>query len=423
MIKKLFDRNIQYNILSLFNVFIGFLFILYLGRKLGAGTETDIYFLSIVIIGYLGYLVQSVWESMSPYYIEKKVKNKVESDELYSVLLNDLILVSLFVIGLYFFVTSIFDIITYEQKNFLDIFIFYLLFQNILLFNKTILNLEHFYASYYFVDIFVYGVLLVTVLFFIETEILYIAYTTLIATFIANIWQFYLIHKKLNKKYYFIFYKSNLKEIYKNSFKLKIGSLLYGSKDIIIASVFTSLGSGMFSLYSYANKFAGVILQVINAPVVNIFATMANYHVANNRYDLLKNDIKKVLSQTIILFSLSGGLTYLILPYLLSVLFGDKFSKNDILMIQNIFLVLLFFYLVVVIESPASRLVNIFKMFNISLLISFIFFVLIVMSFFAFKIFNFGYIKFLSLVIFAQLSNLLIAYIVFYKKVRITNYD
>ena len=68
MIKNILNRNIQYNLLSLINVFIGFLFILYLGRKFGA--ETDIYFLSMVIIGYLGYFIQA----MSPYYIEKKIK-------------------------------------------------------------------------------------------------------------------------------------------------------------------------------------------------------------------------------------------------------------------------------------------------------------------------------------------------------------
>lgn len=411
MLKRLLDRNIQYNILSLFNVFIGFLFILYLGRKFGAGTETDIYFVSMVIIGYLGYIVQSVWEAMSPYYIEKKVKDKIASDELYSILLNDLILVSLAVISIYFIMTSFFDFISGEQKSFLDVFVFYLLFQNILLFNKTILNLEHFYASYYFVDIFVYGVLFVTVIFFVKTEILYIAYATLVATFIANVWQAYLIHKKLEVKYSFVFYNSNLKEIYKNSFKLKIGSLLYGSKDIIIASVFTSLGSGMFSLYSYANKFAGVILQVVNAPVVNIFATKANYHVANNRYDLLKSDIKKVLSQTIILFSISGGITYVILPYLLSVLFDDKFSDGDIMMMQNIFLVLLFFYLVVVIENPFARLGSIFKLFTFGLVVNFIFAISILISFGLFKLYELNYIQFLCLVIVSQLFNLSLAYL------------
>ena len=237
MIKNILNRNIQYNLLSLINVFIGFLFILYLGRKFGAGAETDIYFLSIVIIGYLGYFIQAIWEAMSPYYIEKKIKDKVLSDELYSILLNDLILISLIIIGIYFFFTTVFNILTLEQKNFIDIFIFYLIFQNILLFNKTILNLEHYYASFYLVDIFVYSVLFVTIFFFIDTQIIYIAYVTVIATFLANVWQFYLIYKKLSIKYSFLFYNQNLREIYKNSFKLKLGSLLYGSKDIISLEV------------------------------------------------------------------------------------------------------------------------------------------------------------------------------------------
>ncbi|PZP13064.1 MAG: hypothetical protein DI602_07200 [Aliarcobacter butzleri] len=387
MIKNILNRNIQYNLLSLINVFIGFLFILYLGRKFGAGTDTDIYFLSIVIIGYLGYFIQAIWEAMSAYYIEKKIKDKVLSDELYSILLNDLILISLIIIGIYFFFTTVFNILTLEQKNFIDVFIFYLIFQNILLFNKTILNLEHYYASFYLVDIFVYSVLFVTIFFFIDTQIIYIAYATVIATFLANLWQFYLIYKKLSIKYSFLFYNQNLREIYKNSFKLKLGSLLYGSKDIIIASVFTSFGSGMFSLYSYANKFAGVIIQVVNAPIINIFSTKATYNIANLKYNLLKTDIKKVLSQTIVLFILSGSIVYFILPYILSLLFGDKFSKNDILTIQEIFIILMIFFLIWVIQTPYARILAISKKFNFLIFVDIVFIILTGIFFLIFKIF------------------------------------
>lgn len=387
MIKNILNRNIQYNLLSLVNVFVGFLFILYLGRKFGAGNETDIYFLSMVIIGYLGYFIQAIWEAMSPYYIEKKIKDKVLSDELYSILLNDLILISLIIIGIYFFFTTVFNILTLEQKNFIDIFIFYLIFQNILLFNKTILNLEHYYASFYLVDIFVYSVLFVTIFFFIDTQIIYIAYVTVIATFLANVWQFYLIYKKLSIKYSFLFYNQNLREIYKNSFKLKLGSLLYGSKDIIIASVFTSFGSGMFSLYSYANKFAGVIIQVVNAPIINIFSTKATYNITNLKYNLLKTDIKKVLSQTIILFILSGSIVYFILPYMLSLLFGDKFSKNDILTIQEIFIILMIFFLIWVAQTPYARILAISKKFNFLIFVDIVFIIFTSIFFLIFKIF------------------------------------
>ncbi|MCT7577400.1 MATE family efflux transporter [Aliarcobacter butzleri] len=387
MIKNMLNRNIQYNLLSLVNVFVGFLFILYLGRKFGAGNETDIYFLSIVIIGYLGYFIQAIWEAMSPYYIEKKIKDKVLSDELYSILLNDLILISLIIIGIYFFFTTVFNILTLEQKNFIDVFIFYLIFQNILLFNKTILNLEHYYASFYLVDIFVYSVLFITIFFFIDSQIIYIAYVTVAATFLANVWQFYLIYKKLNIKYSFLFYNQNLREIYKNSFKLKLGSLLYGSKDIIIASVFTSFGSGMFSLYSYANKFAGVIIQVVNAPIINIFSTKATYNITNLKYNLLKTDIKKVLSQTIILFILSGSIVYFILPYMLSILFGDKFSKNDILTIQEIFIILMIFFLIWVAQTPYARILAISKKFNFLIFVDIVFIIFTSIFFLIFKIF------------------------------------
>ena len=409
MIKKILNKNIQYNLLSLLNVFIGFLFILYLGRKFGAGKETDIYFLSMVVISYLGYFVQSVWEAMSPYYIELKVKDKKKSDELYSILLNDLVLVSFLIITLYFVITFTFDIVSNEQKEFLDVFIFYLIFQNILFLNKTVLNLEHFYASFYMVDIFVFISLFLVV--FNTHNILYLAYAIILATFLANIWQFYLIFKKLNVSYILKFYDNSLKDIYKNSIKLKIGSLFYGAKDIIIASVFTSFGSGIYSLYSYANKFAGVILQVVNAPIVNIFATKANYLVANKQYKELEQNIKKVLIQTVSLFIISATITYFLLPYILSVLFGDKFSSEDIKIIQSIFMLMIFFYMIIVIESPFARLGSVFKLFSFGLIINIIFFIILLIGYGLFKIYSFSYNEFLYIVIFAQIENLVLAYI------------
>ena len=410
LIKKILNKNLQYNILSLINVLIGFAFIIVLGRKFGAGKQTDIYFLSMVVITYLGYFIQGVWEAMSPYYIELKIKDKKLADELYSILLNDLILISLSIVGLYFLITSIFDIINIETKKFLDVFIFYIIFQNIMLLNKTVLNLEHFYASFYLVDIFVYFILFITIFIFVDNELLYIAYATILATFLANLWQFYLIFKKLAIRYKFKVYNDNLKEIYFNSFKLKIGSLFYGSKDIIIASVFTSFGSGTYSLYSYANKFAGVILQVVNAPIVNIFATKANYYIANKQYDLLQIDIKKVLIQTTILFTGSATITYFLLPFILSILFGDKFSDNDILNIQRIFLIMIVFYFIIVMESPFARLINILKLFNFGILINLVFGVMLFIAYLISNYFNLHYITFLFIVIFAQISNFLFAY-------------
>ncbi|MEM4134629.1 MAG: hypothetical protein QXV73_05475, partial [Candidatus Micrarchaeia archaeon] len=173
----------KYNTLSMLNVLLGALFTIYLGRKYGASTETDLYFLSIVIVNYLGYFVQSVWEAMAPYYVDLKIKNLQLRDKLYSIMLNDLVLISSIIVCGYFVITSIFDIISIEQKQFLNVFIFYLVFQNILFLNKAVLNLEHFYASFYIVDIIVYIMLFLTVYLF--DEILYVAYSTIIGTLLS----------------------------------------------------------------------------------------------------------------------------------------------------------------------------------------------------------------------------------------------
>ncbi len=374
MFKKIFDKSFFYNILSLFSVFLGFVFIVLLGRKFGAGKETDIYFISVVVINYLGYFVQSVWEAFTPYYAEMKIESLKKAHKLFSILLNYLIISALILIGLYFLISS-FEIsfISGELKNFLNIFIFYLLFQNILFLNKTILNLEKYYASFYIVDIFVFLVNIITILFFVKSNLILIAYSTLIGTFLANLWQFYLIFKKMRMRYYFSFYMKEVQDIVKNSFKLKLGSFFIGIKDIVIASVLTSFGSGIYSLYSYSNKFLGVILQIINAPIVNIFAAKSTHLIAKNRLKESLSLMRGVLGKTVVLYILAVLITYYLIPFIIEILFSNKFTFENILVIQKIFFIMSFYYFCTVIYSPLGRVLTILKKFNFLVISDFIF--------------------------------------------------
>ncbi len=380
LFKKLFRKGVIYNVLSLLSVFFGFVFIVLIGRKFGAGKESDIYFLSVVIINYLGYFVQSVWEAFTPYYAEMKIKDKKKAHKLFSVLLNYLVIVASFLIIFYYLFSGFieFSFFTSELKSFLNVFILYLLFQNILFLNKTILNLEGFYASFYLVDIFVFTINIITILFFVENDLIIIAYSTLLATIIANLWQFKLIFKDMKMRYHFSLYLPQVRDILRNSFKLKLGSFFIGIKDIIIASVLTSFGSGIYSLYSYANKFLGVILQIINAPIVNIFAAKATHLIAKGRFDETLTSMKSVFSKTVILYILSAIFTYFMIPFVIKVLFSDKFTASDILIIQSIFFIMSFYYIFTVIYSPIGRVLTILKKFNFLLFCDFLFTVILV---------------------------------------------
>ncbi len=401
-------KNIQNNILSLINVIVAFSFILLLGRHFGMSQDTDTYFFSIVVVTYLGFFVQASWEAMRPYYMRLKVEDRNASHELYSILLNILILLSLVVIALYFIVTDNTDILTANQKKFLDIFIFYTLLQNILLFNKMILNLKEYYASYYLVDIFVYGINSITVLFFLQSDIILIAYSTLSATFFVNIWQFYLIFKKSSVKYHFKFTNSIIGEIYKNSIKMKFGALLYATKDPLLATIFLSFGEGLYSLYSYANKFASALFQITNGPVMNVYVTNLNHLVAKKSYKAITTLIKKVLIETLLLYLLAVTSFYFFMPFFLNFFFGDKVTHEDLMIINSLYLYLSLFYIVVVVEAPFARTMGAFKLFNYSLYTNSIFFIFVLVAYILFITYNFNYPLYLLLLIVAQASNLLL---------------
>ena len=411
LLNKLLNEKIKYNILSLANITVGFLFTVLLGKEFGVGNQTDIYFYSLVVINFLGTFVQAIWEGFGPNYISLKVNNVEQASRLYSILLNNIILGATAIIILFNIIADahLFDL-SEELRSYLSIFIFYLLFQNVLYFNKTTLNLEHFYASYYLVDLFVYSTASLYLLLFDVESIYWIAYLMIACTIIAIMWQFYLIFVKLGFKYYFSFYENWLTEIYKNSIKYKAGTMIYSVKDIIIISFFTNLGPGFYSLYSYADKFASTVAMIVNAPIVNIFITKVNYLIAHKHYQKIDTLIRGVLFQTITLFVAASAVLYLLLPNLLRFFFGDAVSEKDIEIIVQIFIYLLLFNFVIVVESPYAKAIIAYKEFNYMIFLNTLFLFIFYAGFLIDKIYNMQYEMFLIVLSLAQFSNMLLYY-------------
>ncbi len=410
ILQKLLKKNIQYNFLSLLSVFFGFLFTTLLAKKFGANETTDAFFLSIVVINYLGYFVQAIWEAMSPYYSDLKVKDKDSSNKLYLYLLNNIVLSSFIILIFYFILICCFDLVPQYIQSFLNVLIFYFVLKNIIMFNKVILNLEQFFASYYIVDVIIYLVLFFVIFNIEDQELIKISYAFLFGGFLGLSLQFYLLSKQLKLYLYWGFYHPEMKEILWNSSKIKIGLILYDSKDIFITTVFMSIEEGLFSLYNYAKKFAEVIFEVVNAPIINIFVSNSNRWVSQLEFNKVIAAIPKVLSQTLSFFVLTSIMVYLFIPIIFSLLLNDSFSDNEIYQIQSIYAVLICFYLVIAVESPYARLVMILKMFNYGLLINMTFFVMVTIGFLFLNYFGNNYIEFLIVLIIAQLGNLMLAY-------------
>jgi len=401
-------KGIRDTILSLLSIVLVFFFLMLLGNRLGIGSSTDIYFLSVMVIAYLNQLVQSVWDAMQPYYIELKIENPQKSHQLYSTLINMIALFSIAIISLYFLTLEYITLLSIQQKEFLNIYIFIVFFQNILIFNKKILNLEHHYASYYLVDIFIYSLNIVALLWFYNGNLQLIAYTMIVATAVATVWQFYLIFKKTSIFYSFQLYHPKSREIVKNSIKMKISGMLYDLKEPLFALIFLTLGEGLFSLYNYAYKFSAAIFQVTNTPSINRYLTNINHVVAQKKYQEIEPLIQKILFETLPFFIISSVIFYFIMPLFLELTFGDKLDGSSIQTLQTLFIYISFFYLVIVLETPYSNNIGVFKLFNYHIFVNMIFSVFMLSIYFIFKHFSLEYMVYLNILIVAQLSNFIL---------------
>ena len=409
-------KNIKYNILALLSILLGIAFVIVFSKRFGASKSSDIYFISMLIVTYMGYFVQAIWEAFPPYYAECKKKGSQDYKILYSILLNNTMAMSFLIIVIYFLITHFFNILDSEYKKFLDIFIFSLLFQNILFYNKGILNLEQFYSIFYVVDIIINGILLVGIVVF--DDLIMVAYLTLISMIVANIFQFIFILKaKIN--YSAVFYKPslNLCEIYKNSIKLKLSSIIYGYKDIAIANIFTDT-AGLYSLYSYANKIMGVILQIINAPALNIFGTKATFWVMSKSFNEINIAVKNLLRHTIVLYILSSLIAYFLIPFAINIIVKDAFRSEQISTIQNIFILLSLSGILILIMSPYGRIITALKRFNAIIVFSIIFALIVFLSE---VLVERNYIYFMFGYIFAYLVFMLLHLIVWHKVYKVNS--
>lgn len=419
--------NLSLNILSLFRIVVSFGFNLYIGRIFGLGGEIDIYFSSMILMVYFGYLLQIFHESIGPYYIEKKIKN--QSEKLYQETLSNIFLGgALLCITINLLAPFISEVYFKNEAaiNFFKVFSFVIILQNIDLFNRSILNLNKKYKVPFLSDIFlnvinVVGLIILTNIF--NKNIIFIAYIYILSYLLLILIQFYLINKKIGYSYRFRISLKENKEIIINSLYLKIGSYAYGTKEIIISKMLLMAGPGVYSEYVYAQKFLVALFLVINTPVIGVFNTKIQYIIANRKIDKIKNEIKKVFLFTVSLWLIGVLISYLIIPYLLENLMN--LSKEESRRIMNVYILLIPIYFFMVIEGPFSRILNALKKFKITLKIN-IYFILIfsILIFIGIKILDIDilYTIIISYII-GQLSNCVCYYINYKKNIKEIKYE
>ena len=195
-----------------------------------------------------------------------------------------------------------------------------------------------------------------------------------------------------------------------SSFKVKLGSLAYDGKEVLLAMVLTAAGPGVYSLFSYASKFAAVILEVVNAPIMSIFSAKLTHAHEEHRYCDIPPLVKGALSQTVILYVLATAGMYFTMQQIMLLFFGDKFTVVQVEQMRWIFLLLSGYTVTIVLESPFARAVSLFRYYTYGMNLNFIFGGIMLTGYAV--LWWLGkendYLLFLGVLVLAQLSNYLL---------------
>ena len=413
---------LKYNLLALGYVSLHFVFIALLGRLFGASSESDVYFLALTVLAYLGHLVQAVWEAWTPWYVERLKQDRREADKLYSLFMLWISLASLAIIGLYVLLRSWWIIESHSQLfEFLDVFIAFLLIQNLIFINREYLTLHGYYSMYYAVDILASVLKILGVWWMWETPNVHdLAWIMLGAYTVGLLWQWSLILGVLKAKVSWVWRAPDDALIVWNSSKMKLGSLAYDAKEILLAMVLTAAGPGIYSLFSYASKFAAVILEVVNAPIMSVFSAKLTHAHEERRFADIPPLVKSALSQTVTLYVLASVCVYFMMPHIMQVFFGDKFSFDQVDEMRWIFLLLSGYTMTVVLESPFARSVSLFRYYTYGMSLNFLFGAIMLLGYGLLWWLDRSddYLLFLSILVVAQTSNYLLYWLKYHKHLQ-----
>ena len=364
-------KSLYLNLMSLFNVGMGFLFVILIGRNFGLGEQTDAYFITLTIVAYLQIIVSIAWASIKHFYAEFKVSNDFSVDRTLSLLNNNLLIISILLIGGYFLLGRDLAFINATTQKILDVMIFLVLIRSSISFQMNILNLGHIYWSIYAADGFVVCINIIVLLLVNPDDILVVAYTTLFSSSVLLIVLVWGVKRVTGFRYLPVFYDRKLnKLIFVSSFKLNASALIYSIKDLMIVKVLGAAPEGTYSTFSIANKFIGAVTAVVINPIENIYTAKISETLALKRYVDAGILVRKTLFRNSITLLLACSATYFLMPFIVPRAFGDSISVDDISMLLMIFALLSGYHILRAVELPIKKVLNLFKFYDFGIFIN-----------------------------------------------------
>lgn len=419
--------KLKYNILALLQVIVSLLTSILLLKVFGVSYQADIYLMAISISSAIFLLQLMFVEQFLYFYNDAKAVGRLFSQQFY----NFAFFFSLFMgvvsfLLFYLFQDTILSIFVYamnpERRELLSeglvILMGGMVFSLALQINIKLLNAEEYFSVPYILEMLTGVTTLATLIYMAIFEVYNIETLFIVrffSLFFALVVSVIIVIKKVNIPLFFVFQHPLGSQFIKNSISMRFGHNIHNFLFTpITTNILAALPEGNAAIYYYAQKLVQTIYSVTAGPSHKILVSRISKLYTENNFSQMKSYVLKYIKVSLPLFTVLVLLTYVLIPYIIPYI-TSNLSVLNILLIQELFVFLSFWYLVMVFESSitpiglASKKSKIFIFTNI-VFISIYFSVSSLVQ----KEYGLYAIPFAAIV--AQLSNLLF-YTLFIKKI------
>jgi len=354
--------KLKYNFLALLQVMISFLNYFLLIKVFGVSDATDAYLIVSAIFSSLLLLQMFTTEQFIYFYNDIKAKSLENAYIFYGFALSIAIMTALgtFIISylgstfiLHFFINTTDVSRGHLIELFFNIAIVELLFTPIQSINQKLMNAEMHFTMPYILNIIPILFVLVTMMYLYYYQMKNIdllIYAKVIGAFFTLIISFVIVKQmsipiKLSLKH------SQLKYFIHNSFTMRFGHNIHNFLFTpITTNILTALPSGYASYFYYAMKIATIVNGLVVGPSSNVFQSRFSNEWSHQQIASAKRILWKYMRTVVPLITVSSFIGYFLLPSVLHFV-SDKFSIESLHMIQILFMGLMVWQFIILIES------------------------------------------------------------------------
>lgn len=357
------------SILSIFNLIsllFSLIFQILLVRVFGAHLETDVYYLSIIIIQFSYIFLGFFIDLYIPFYNEIKVKDEKKAIEFQNSIYSLIFFISILSSILFFFFSKFFIKIfatgfEYQKilfaSSILKILSIYLLFSFLNHYLEIILKANFYVTFPFFMSVFpplfnLLALILFSKTFGIKGIIYSMAFSSIFIFFIYNLFFFkkfkiFLANPLKRKKEIFHLLKQNI--------LIRFGGIIWSLSLPIMTNALSYFPSGYITLFSYTYRFISVLHDIIKIPLFQVFYLKISEYLPKNEIEKIKDTSEETMRTTFFLFFISLLFSLIIFKKFFLILFSPKLTTQHISIMYFILLSLIPYYAIFIFESPFAN--------------------------------------------------------------------